>query len=140
MHSSSVSELSKRVLAANLLSLSQRKYGKRAIRGVARDAGIGLGTMQRIYAGTTSIGVDVLDRLAEVFEVEPAALLQPGLGAAGYSEMAKSLASSLDEISDPAVRRRVWALCLLVIDQRDLPEATAVPASPPMPGRAPGHR
>ncbi|GMV17473.1 MAG: hypothetical protein AMXMBFR56_56970 [Polyangiaceae bacterium] len=40
-------------------------------------AGIGRATMARLLAAERSTGIDVLERLASVLEVEPAELLRP---------------------------------------------------------------
>lgn len=45
------------------------------------DKGIPNGTAQRVLGGQTSVGLDVVDRLAHVFNVPAWRLLAPGLGA-----------------------------------------------------------
>lgn len=73
----------KAIVGANVLALLQHRGGAFTgtetgiTRLVAR--GIPNGTAQRVLAGTTSIGLDVLQRVAEALEVEPWQLLVPGI-------------------------------------------------------------
>ena len=49
--------------------------------GVTRlkNMGVAQGTAQRVLGGETSIGIDVLQQIAELFKLEPWQLLVPGL-------------------------------------------------------------
>lgn len=75
---------SKKTLWANVLRLMRVKYGAENLTKLARDCGIGPGTATRIKAQQTSVGVDVIERIASVFGVQPWQLLTPNLGADLY--------------------------------------------------------
>ncbi len=72
--------LSLATLAANLVAQIQRRYGPglapaTAYRRFATEAGVSLGEVQRVISGTTSIGLDLLERLADTLNVRVADLL-----------------------------------------------------------------
>lgn len=71
------SNYSKKILWRNIQLAMHVKYGKENITRLAKEAGVGHGTIQRIKAAETSIGIEILDRLADVFHVEPWHLLVP---------------------------------------------------------------
>jgi transcriptional regulator with XRE-family HTH domain len=64
----------------NVQALMVAKYGTENLTRLAFDAGIGPGTATRIKQAETSVGIDVLAKLATVFAVSPWQLLAPGLG------------------------------------------------------------
>ena len=68
---------SKAVLWRNVLALMVKKYGKENLTRFATEAGIGPGTATRMKDQATSVGVDVLEKSADVFGVEPWQLLLP---------------------------------------------------------------
>ena len=67
----------KTVLWRNVLALMVKKYGKENLTRFANEAHIGPGTATRMKDQATSVGVDVLEKAAEVFGVEPWQLLLP---------------------------------------------------------------
>jgi transcriptional regulator with XRE-family HTH domain len=72
--------LSLATLAANLVAQIPRRYGpglppSTAYRRFAAEAGLSLGELQRIVSGTTSIGLELLERLADTLNVRVADLL-----------------------------------------------------------------
>jgi transcriptional regulator with XRE-family HTH domain len=72
--------LSLTTLATNLVAEIQRRYGpglapSTAYRRFAAEAGMSLGEVQRVVSGTTSIGLDLLERLADTLNVRVADLL-----------------------------------------------------------------
>lgn len=71
----------KTTLWENTLSLMEKRYGAENLSRLARDTKIGPGSTSRIKAQETSVGVDVLEKIAEHFEVEPWQLMAPNLGA-----------------------------------------------------------
>lgn len=71
----------KALLWENVLALMQAKYGGENLSRLARETGMGPGSASRIKAQETSVGVEVLEKIAEVFGVEPWQLLVPRLGA-----------------------------------------------------------
>lgn len=75
---------SKAVLWANVSALMTRDFGGENLTRLARDAGFGNATSTRLKECKTSVGVDVIERLAKLFDVEPWQLLTPDLGADLY--------------------------------------------------------
>jgi transcriptional regulator with XRE-family HTH domain len=61
----------KQILWKNVRALMMKTWGEENLRQLARDAGIGTGTAKRIKDQETSVGVDVLERIARLFKVEP---------------------------------------------------------------------
>lgn len=68
---------SKAVLWRNVLLAMEHRYGKENITRLAREAKVGNGTIQRIKEANTSVGLEVLDKIAHVFNLEPWHLLVP---------------------------------------------------------------
>jgi hypothetical protein len=69
----------KEVLWANVRALMVHKYGDENLTRLAHDAKIGPGTATRIKKADTSVGLDVLEKVAKSFGVEPWHLLVPGM-------------------------------------------------------------
>lgn len=69
----------KTVLWENVRALMLKHYEEENINRLARDAKVGPATVQRIKDGNTSIGIDVLEKLAKTFGVKPWQLIAPGL-------------------------------------------------------------
>lgn len=65
----------KKVLWRNVQALMVQKYGRENINRLAADAKIGIGSVQRIKAAETSVGVDLVEAVAEAFQVYPWQLL-----------------------------------------------------------------
>ena len=57
----------KAILWANVSALMVAKYGKENLTRLANDSGAGPGTMTRIKEMKTSVGMDVLEKIAKVF-------------------------------------------------------------------------
>ena len=55
----------------------QKRYGKENLTRLAADAKIGPGTCSRMKAQETSVGLEVIDKVAALFDVEPWELLVP---------------------------------------------------------------
>lgn len=83
---------SKKVLWENVLSLMVDRYKKENLTKLAKDSGIGPGTMTRIKEQETSVGVDTLEKLAVVAKVEPWQLLHPSMGKSNDSASNQPLA------------------------------------------------
>ena len=62
----------------NVQALMQKGFGRINIQGFARKCKIGNGTVQRIQGQTTSVGLEVLDKIAEAHELAAWQLLVPG--------------------------------------------------------------
>ena len=67
----------KTILWANVLAHMEAKYGRENLNALARDAKIGPASVQRIKDGKTSVGVDIVDKVAKSFGVEAYQLLCP---------------------------------------------------------------
>lgn len=76
----------KAVLWANVSTLMIAKYGKENLTRLASDSGAGPGTMTRIKNAKTSVGVDVLEKIGEVFGVTPWQLLHPDISNAAEKQ------------------------------------------------------
>lgn len=62
----------------NVERLMNKEWGKINLKGFARKCKVGIGTVQRIQAQNTSIGLDVLDKIAQVHQLAAWQLLVPG--------------------------------------------------------------
>ena len=69
----------KNVVWANVAALMAHHYGRENLNRLARECQIGLATAQRIKHQQTSVGIDVLERIAERFALQPWQLLVPGI-------------------------------------------------------------
>jgi hypothetical protein len=65
----------------NVSALMRRDYGVENLSRLVRETAIGPGSATRIKEQETSVGIDVLEKLAGHFKVEPWQLLAPALGA-----------------------------------------------------------
>jgi len=63
----------------NVEALMLKKYKRINLRAFAAHCGVSIATIQRIQAQQTSIGLAVLDRIAEAFDLAAWQLLVPGL-------------------------------------------------------------
>lgn len=71
--------MTKETLWRNVSALMHQHWGKEHLARLQREAGIALGTVSRLKACETSVGLDVLERVASVFGLQPWQLLVPGL-------------------------------------------------------------
>lgn len=69
------------VLWQNVSAVMRHHYGKENLNQLIRDCGIGPGTATRIKEQKTSVGIDVLAKIAAAFDLQPWHLLLPGLDA-----------------------------------------------------------
>lgn len=70
---------SKKTLAKNVALLIVHRYGEMNQGAFIRDSKIANGNVTRLLGGETSVGLDLLDRLAKFFNIQPWALLVPNL-------------------------------------------------------------
>lgn len=111
------------------------RWGKENQNRLAREAKVGVATIARMKSGDTSIGLDVIEKVAEALEVEAWQLICPpgalSAQAAELSPMALDLACALEKITDPELRRRAYAVATQVIAFGTAPSApSASPLSP----------
>lgn len=69
---------SKKVLWKSVSALMKKHYGGENLTRLARDCGFGPGTSTRLKETKTSVGLEVIDKIAKHFHVEPWQLLIPG--------------------------------------------------------------
>ena len=62
----------------NVEALMLRKYGKVNLKAFAAHCGVAIATIQRIQAQKTSVGLAIIDRIAEAFDLSAWQLLVPG--------------------------------------------------------------
>ena len=67
------------VLWQNCQALMVSRYGKENLTQFAKDTKIGPGSASRIKARKTSVGLDVLSKIADSFDLQPWHLLMPNL-------------------------------------------------------------
>lgn len=72
---------SKKVLWANVQTLMTDHFGGQNLGLVASEGEFSPANMTRIAAAKTNVGLDLLEKIAGVFKVEPWQLLAPDLGA-----------------------------------------------------------
>lgn len=69
---------SKRVLWKSVSALMKKHYGGENLTRLAKDCGFGPGTSSRLKEAKTSVGLEVIDKIAKHFHVDPWQLLVPG--------------------------------------------------------------
>jgi len=70
----------KKVLWVNIQSRMNTLYGKENLTRLIKEAHVGPGTVTRIKEQETSVGVDVIEKVATALKVEPWQLMHPTLG------------------------------------------------------------
>ena len=70
----------KNILWTNVLALMEHHYERENLTRLARETKIGPGTTTRIKVQNTSVGIEVLELIADRFGVQPWQLLAPELG------------------------------------------------------------
>jgi transcriptional regulator with XRE-family HTH domain len=71
----------KATLWENVHALMLKHWGEENQSRLAKVCGVGLGTIARIKQQQTSVGLDVIERIAEHFHISPWQLLVPGMDA-----------------------------------------------------------
>jgi hypothetical protein len=69
----------RQVLWANVQALMEHHWRRVSLAELSRKAHIGLGSVSRIKEQETSVGVDIVAKVADVFHLEAWQLLVPGL-------------------------------------------------------------
>jgi hypothetical protein len=83
----------------------QKHYGKESLARLSRDCKISLGSCSRIKEQQTSVGLDIVDKIATHFHIEPWELLVPTFDPANrptlqpLSEMERKLYARLAEVA-----------------------------------------
>ncbi len=125
---------SRKPLWDNISALMKKKYGGENLNRLAREGGFSPATATRLKGQQTSVGLDTLDRLAAIFDVQAHELIDPEFDpmtthAAKLSPSALDLGHMLDSIPDQAMQQRAYALAMQVIQFGLAP--TVAPAAPP---------
>ncbi len=71
----------KKTLWENVKALMEARYGKENLTRFAADVGVSPATADRLKKGATSVGLEIIEQIAETFAVEPWQLMVPGLNA-----------------------------------------------------------
>lgn len=79
----------KAVLSKNIRALMKARYEGENISQFAKDTGIGLATVARIKEAKTSVGLDVIERIADKFDLQPWQLLVPNFDPANPPVLAR---------------------------------------------------
>jgi hypothetical protein len=115
---------SKAVLWENVQKIMLAEYGKDNLWAFCKKVGIGPGTGQRIKEQETSVGMDVIEKIAIAFELQPWHLLVPNLDPrnppvllvsdveqkfyASMKESAKAFADIHKRAPDNPLARELW--------------------------------
>lgn len=92
---------SKKTLRENVSNLMKSRYGGENLTRLAADAKVGPGTVTRIKEQETSIGIDLIAKVARVFKLDPWQLLVPDLD----PKRAPSLQQEHDSWPFPGIER-----------------------------------
>lgn len=84
-----MAQTSKKVLWDNVLALMTREFGEENVTKFAAWAKIGVGSVLRIREQKTSIGLDIIEKIAKRAGVTPWQMLVPGLDARNPPMLAK---------------------------------------------------
>jgi transcriptional regulator with XRE-family HTH domain len=131
----SVRHDSKKTLWINVLALMERDYGGENLNRLAREAKVGLATATRLKNQGTSVGLDVLDKIAAAFRVSPCELLSPDMKSVPeMSPLAQEVVEMFDSMTDPAKQERAYGIIHRMCVKDKWP---AFGASPPEPAPKP---
>lgn len=79
-------------LGANVSALMLHAWGEENLTKLGREAHVSAATVQRIRAGTHGAGIDILEKIARVFGIQPWQLLVPNLDPASLPALLASAA------------------------------------------------
>lgn len=121
------------------------RWGAENQNKLAREAKVGVATIARMKAAETSIGVDVLEKVANALGVQSWQLLCPPemleSHKPAFGPLALDLAQQLDQIAEPELQRRAYAVASQVISFGSAPSVQTEPARVPEPKPVqPAHR
>lgn len=130
------------VLAENVVALMTERWGRPSSGKLAKESGLGVGTVHRIRSAESAAGVDSVESIAGVFGAQPWQLLVPGLdphhmpGLSVMSPMARQLACALDAIEDVDLHHRAYAVLMQELvrltTERATQESTRAPGQSPV--------
>lgn len=137
-----VPENTKRVLWNNLVALMERYWGEENLSRLARECRprVGQGTVTRIKEQGTSVGLDVLERVAAVFRLKAWQLLVPSFDPERPPQItpmtfeAGDVARIMDSIQDEARRAKAHAIFVQLVELGAPAAASSEPTpAPPEP-------
>jgi DNA-binding Xre family transcriptional regulator len=107
----------KTVLWRNVSTLMRERWGRTNLTRLAKEAGIGDFTVHRLKeTDATTVGLDIVDKIAGVFKREPWQLLAPqGPGQENLSADARRLAAKFDSLPDEQ-KNRAYALIEQILE------------------------
>ncbi len=73
----------------NVLALMHREFGEENVTGFARWAKIGVGSVQRIREQKTSVGLEIIEKIARKAKLDPWQMLVPDLDVTNAPVLAK---------------------------------------------------
>jgi transcriptional regulator with XRE-family HTH domain len=116
---------SKKTLALTVLALMQKHFGGKNLTKLAREAVGSPGNATRLLDGKTSVSVDMLDRIARRFKLEPWQLLVPDFDPSAppklaqptspsffrsrYSPVGLELLDLFERVQDEDLKERLYA-------------------------------
>lgn len=121
---------------ARIQTLMSERWGAENQNRLAREAGIGVATVSRLKQADTSIGLDVLEKIASALGVEawqlicPPEIVGPDGAFQSLSPLALDLARSLDRIHDELLHQKAYAIASQVISFGAAPGGYPVSPSP----------
>lgn len=129
---------------ARIQALMSERWGAENQNRLAREAGIGVATVSRLKQADTSIGLDVLEKIASALGVEawqlicPPEIVGPDGAFQSLSPLALDLARSLDRIHDDLLHQKAYAIAAQVISFGAAPAGDhAAPPLAPQPSESP---
>lgn len=124
------------LLWANLSGLMQERWGRENQMELARVSGVGQATISRIRAGETSIGLDIVGKLAAVFGLEAWQILAPGWEHPWCrTPLALDVARMFDALPE-AERKPAYAIIVQLLEMRHGHGSTPEPSAQPKRERA----
>lgn len=125
---------SRRVLWENVLALMVRKWGRENVTGFATWTGIGVGSVLRIREQKTSVGLDIVEKIAKKVGLEHSwQLLVPGLDALSPPMLAED-AAELREIQEQISRTHEAMSGVLRSAGERIADDAAIPVGDPLLG------
>ena len=124
------------ILWTNISTLMVARWGRENTNRLAREAGIGLATANRLKKQESITRLDMVAKVADLFAVQPWQLLKPpGEQPLTISPSGREVLEWFEAMSDdPAAQERAYGLIYSVCVKRRWPgPALAQPASEPIP-------
>lgn len=129
----------KQTLWNNIATLMRERYGgKENLTRMATECGIGAATVARLKEGSTSVGLDLIEQIANCFGVKPWQLLVPDIRDwPDMSPVTRAIALLMAAHDDPVRQNAVYArvIQLLGPDSASMPQTDGLIGEPPQEDR-----